>query len=86
MKWWQLRKLSPELAAGIRRVKGVMQLGSRTGNWLSREQARMLLEKADGRVLRSLRDLAIDLYTSRLRIAACRAVRSSSWQSNNSRD
>src|SRR6516164_6083694 len=27
--------LSPELVAGIRRVKGVPQLGRRVGNWLS---------------------------------------------------
>jgi hypothetical protein len=40
--------LSPDLAAGIRRVKGVKQLGSRAGNWLSRDQARLLLEKSDG--------------------------------------
>jgi integrase len=51
--------LSPELAAGIRRVKGVKQLGSRSGNWLTQDQARLLLEKADGEDLRSLRDLAI---------------------------
>ncbi len=51
--------LSPELAAGIRRVKGVKQLGSRIGNWLTRDQAKMLLEKADGKDLRSLRDLAM---------------------------
>jgi site-specific recombinase XerD len=51
--------LSPELAAGVRRVKGVKQLGSRIGNWLTRDQARMLLEKADGEDLRSLRDLAM---------------------------
>jgi site-specific recombinase XerD len=51
--------LSPELAAGIRRMKGVKQLGSRIGNWLTRDQARMLLEKADGEDLRSLRDLAM---------------------------
>jgi len=51
--------LSPELAAGIRRVKGVKQLGSRIGNWLTRDQARMLLEKADGGDLRSLRDIAM---------------------------
>src|SRR5215210_6822071 len=30
--------LSPELAAGIRRVKGVRRLGVRTGNWLTAEQ------------------------------------------------
>ena len=51
--------LSPELAAGIRRVQGVKQLGSRLGNWLSSDQAKLLLEKADGEDLRSIRDLAM---------------------------
>ena len=51
--------LSLELAAGIRRVKGAKQLGARTGNWLTREQAGLLLEKADGDDLRSRRDLAM---------------------------
>src|SRR5438094_1539352 len=32
--------LSPELAAGIRRVKGVKKLGVRLGNWLSAKEAR----------------------------------------------
>lgn len=51
--------LSPELAAGIRRVKGVKQLGSRLGNWLSTNQVRLLLEEADGEDLRSIRGLAM---------------------------
>jgi site-specific recombinase XerC len=51
--------LSPELAAGIRRVKGVKQLGFRAGNWLNRDQARQLLEKSDGESLRSTRDVAM---------------------------
>jgi site-specific recombinase XerC len=51
--------LSPELAAGIRRVKGAKQLGARTGNWLTKDQARLLLEKADGDDLRSAHDLAM---------------------------
>jgi integrase len=51
--------LSPELAAGIRRVKGARQLGARSGNWLTRDQARLLLEKANGDDLRSIRDLAM---------------------------
>jgi site-specific recombinase XerC len=51
--------LSPELADGIRHVKGVKQLGSRTGNWLTRDQAALLQERADGEDLRSLRDLAM---------------------------
>ena len=51
--------LSPELAAGIRRVKGVKQLGSRMGNWLSSDQVKLLLETADREDLRSIRDLAM---------------------------
>jgi integrase len=51
--------VSPELAAGIRRVKGVKQLGCRAGNWLNREQAQSLLEKADGLGLRNVRDVAM---------------------------
>ena len=51
--------LSPELAAGIRRVKGVKQLGGRAGNWLNREQARLLLEKSNREGLRSIRDVAM---------------------------
>ena len=51
--------LSPELAAGIRRVKGVKQLGFRTGSWLNREDAWSLLEKSDGDSLRSIRDVAM---------------------------
>ena len=51
--------LSPELAAGIRRVKGVKQLGFRAGNWLTFDQAHLLLERADGSGLRCARDLAM---------------------------
>ena len=35
--------LSPELAIGIRRVKGVKRLGRRIGNWLTQDQAQCLL-------------------------------------------
>src|SRR5215468_4602900 len=35
--------LSPELAAGIRRVKGVRRIGVRIGNWLTAEQSKRLL-------------------------------------------
>jgi site-specific recombinase XerD len=35
--------LSPELAAGIRRVKGAKRLGTRVGNWLTLDQAKSLL-------------------------------------------
>ena len=40
--------LSPELAAGISRVKGVKQLGFRSGNWLSAEQSSEVLKRALG--------------------------------------
>ncbi len=42
--------LSPELAAGIRRVAGVKHLGCRAGNWLNQDQAQLLLEKANGQI------------------------------------
>ncbi len=51
--------LSPELAAGIRRVKGVKQLGLRTGNWLSLEQSTALLNSIEGDGLRHKRDYAV---------------------------
>ena len=53
------RLLSPELAAGIRRVKGVKALGTRLGNWLNANQAKLLLLNADGKDVRSIRDLAM---------------------------
>jgi hypothetical protein len=40
--------LSPELAAGIRRVKGSKRLGVRLGNWLTVEEARTLAERKEG--------------------------------------
>src|SRR6266513_1667437 len=51
--------LSPELAAGIRRVKGVRRLGVRLGNWLMPEQGRRLLSTANNPDLRSKRNYAI---------------------------
>jgi integrase len=50
--------LSPELAAGIRRVKGVRRIGVRLGNWLTADQGRLLLN-SPGDSLRSKRDYAI---------------------------
>ena len=51
--------LSPELAAGIRRVKGVPRLGVRLGNWLTPEQGRRLLTPGTSMTLRALRDHAM---------------------------
>ncbi len=51
--------LSPELAAGIRRVKGVRRIGVRVGNWLSAEQSKQLLARADQDSLRGKRNYAM---------------------------
>jgi site-specific recombinase XerD len=51
--------LSPELAAGISRVKGVKQLGFRSGNWLSAEQSSEVLKHARGNSMRAKRDYAM---------------------------
>jgi integrase len=51
--------LSPELAAGIRRFKGVRRIGVRVGNWLSIEQSRRLLSSASRVSLRGKRNYAM---------------------------
>jgi site-specific recombinase XerD len=51
--------LSPELAGGISRVKGVKQLGFRSGNWLSTEQSSQVLQRACGDSMRAKRDYAM---------------------------
>jgi site-specific recombinase XerD len=51
--------LSPELAAGIRRVKGAKRLGVRIGNWLTVDQSRSLLREGSADSLRGKRDRAI---------------------------
>ena len=51
--------LSPDLAAGIRRVKGAKRLGVRVGNWLTVEQAKKLLAVHSGKHLRDLRNHAV---------------------------
>jgi site-specific recombinase XerD len=51
--------LSPELAAGIHRVKGVRKLGSRLGNWLTAGEASTLWQLPDGQTLTGKRNRAI---------------------------
>src|ERR1700751_1572998 len=51
--------LTPELAAGISRVKSAKTQGIRVGNWLSLRQAQALLSTPDVATLRGLRDRAI---------------------------
>ncbi len=51
--------LSPELAAGIRRVKGMRRLGVRVGNWLTAEQGKRLLQAFAPEGLRGKRNHAM---------------------------
>jgi integrase len=51
--------LSPELAAGIRRVRGVRRLGVRVGNWLTAEQGKRLLQSSARDNLRGKRNYAM---------------------------
>jgi site-specific recombinase XerD len=51
--------LSPELAAGIRRVKGSKKLGMRLGNWLTVDEARTLWQLPSSNTLKGTRDRAI---------------------------
>jgi integrase len=51
--------LSPELAAGIRRLKGAKRIGVRLGNWLSAEQAKLLVQAPNVETMRGKRDRAI---------------------------
>ena len=51
--------LSPDLAAGIRRVKGVKKLGVRLGNWLTAEQASTLWQTPSEETLNGKRDRAL---------------------------
>src|SRR5881275_3020028 len=51
--------LSADLAAGIRRVKGVKKLGVRLGNWLTAEQAHSLWKAPESQGLKGKRDRAL---------------------------
>src|SRR5215467_13372955 len=51
--------LSPELAAGIRRVRGAKRIGVRLGNWLTAEQSRAVLQAPDVQTLKGRRDRAM---------------------------
>jgi site-specific recombinase XerD len=51
--------LSSDLAAGIRRVKGVKKLGVRLGNWLTAEQGHSLWQAPDSHRMKGKRDRAL---------------------------
>src|SRR6266852_5862185 len=51
--------LSPELAAGIHRVKGAQKLGVRLGNWLTAEESRCLWQAPGTETLKGKRDRAL---------------------------
>lgn len=51
--------LDSQIANGIKAVKGVRREGTRTGNWLAKQQAQKMLTAPDTRTLKGLRDRAI---------------------------
>ena len=51
--------LNGQIANGIKAVKGVRREGTRTGNWLTKQQAQKLLNAPDSDTLKGLRDRAI---------------------------
>ncbi len=51
--------LSADLAAGIRRVRGVRKIGVRLGNWLSAEESKSLWQAPDPARMKGKRDRAI---------------------------
>src|SRR5204862_7055110 len=51
--------LSPDLASGIRREKGVKKLGVRLGNWLTAAQGEALWQSPDTERLKGKRDRAL---------------------------
>jgi integrase len=51
--------LDPALAAGIGRIRGARQHGTRTGNWLTADQAERLLAAPDPATLKGKRDRAL---------------------------
>src|SRR6516164_5576842 len=51
--------LSADLAAGIRRVKGVKKLGMKLGNWLTAEQGQALWQAPDREQMKGKRDRAL---------------------------
>ncbi len=58
--------LSADLAAGIRRVKGVKKMGVRLGNWLTAEQGHALWQAPDHQRLKGKRDRALLALLSRV--------------------
>ena len=51
--------LDPQIAGGIRAVKGARREGRRTGNWLTREQAQLWLNAPDAKTIKGVRDRAL---------------------------
>src|SRR5919199_185642 len=51
--------LDPQVANGIRAVKGARREGRRTGNWLTRDEAQQWLDAPDTRTLKGKRDRAL---------------------------
>jgi site-specific recombinase XerD len=60
--------LSSDLAAGVRRVKGVKKLGIRLGNSLTAEQSHAQWQAPDRQRLKGKRDRALLAFPARVRV------------------
>src|SRR5262245_15157337 len=60
--------LSADVAAGIRRVKGVKKLGVRLGNWLTAEQGQALWQSPDHQRLKRKTRPSITRTAARVRL------------------
>src|SRR5437016_438756 len=67
--------LSQEVAAGIRRVKGVRRIGVRVGNWLTVEQSERLLGSTSRTSLRGKRNCVMSPCWSAVGFAAANCLR-----------
>lgn len=77
--------LSPELVAGIRRVKGVPQLGRRVGNWLSAAEGEGLLSRATAETLRQKRDGASSRFSLAVVFASIGGRCAEGWRHSEAR-
>jgi hypothetical protein len=68
--------LSPDFAAGIRRVKGPKNLGVRLGNWLTVDQARALFQVPDPKLSRAKET---GRSSASFSVAGCAGKRRQNW-------
>ena len=77
--------LSPELVAGIRRVKGAPQLGRRVGNWLTSAEGETLLTALESGTLRQKKETWRLFHSCSVVITAIGSGSAQSWRHSTAR-